>query len=176
MSIFLEPNEENLRYVITILSDFYKISCLKINVTKTHAVWFGNMHDSNIKLCPDLELEWTKEFTLLGIWFDNNLRYMDNNFKIKLTEIKKLLGAWFNRFLTPYGKITVIKSLALSKLSHIALVVPSLSKQRIKEIEKIMYDFLWANNPDKVCREDAKIPIKNGGLGMIDVLKFWQAF
>ena len=50
MDTFYEPTEENLRAAIQILSYFYKVSCLKINVTKTHAVWFGPNYNSNVKL------------------------------------------------------------------------------------------------------------------------------
>ena len=60
---------------------------------------------------------------------------MESNFTTKLAEIEKILGGWFYRFLTPYGKIVVIKTLALSKLSHLALVVPNPTKQMLKQIE-----------------------------------------
>ena len=78
---------------------------------------------------------------------------MESNFNEKLEEIEKMLGAWFLRYLTPYGKITVIKSLAMSKLSHIALVIPSLNKTMVKGVEKILYNFLWNKKSDKVKRE-----------------------
>ena len=67
LSLFMEPSDNNLRNSINILSDFYKLSGLKISVSKTNAVWFGSAHDSNHKLCPDLNLKWVKSFTLLGI-------------------------------------------------------------------------------------------------------------
>ena len=62
---------------------------------------------------------------------------MEDNFTEKVNEIRKMLNLWFLRHLTPYGKITVIKTLAISKLSHIALVIPTLNKTMIKDIEKI---------------------------------------
>ena len=60
---------------------------------------------------------------------------MEQNYLEKMETIKKLLNSWMYRHLTPYGKIVVIKSLALSKLSHIALVVPSLAKKELKSLE-----------------------------------------
>ena len=80
------------------------------------------------------------------------------------------------RYLTPYGKITVIKTLALSKLSHVALVIPSLSSAKIKKLEKIFFDFIWCKKSEKVRRDDTKLPQKVGGLGMIDVARYWTAF
>ena len=101
---------------------------------------------------------------------------MNRNLDSKIEEIRKLLNCWIYRTLTPYGKLVIIKTLALSKLSHAALVIPTLNKNKIKEVETIMFRFLWGNKPDKVSREDAKLSEKAGGLGMIDLKDFWQSF
>ena len=77
--------------------------------------------------------------------------------------------------MTVYGKITVIKTLALSKLSHLALVLPNLDRKQIKEIESIFFKFLWGNKPDKVSRDHCKLSEKAGGLGFIDVKQFWYS-
>lgn len=77
--------------------------------------------------------------------------------------------------MSPYGKIVVIKSLALSKLSHIALVVPSLAKNHLKKLEKILFSFLWSNKTAKISKIDSYKPIKKGGLGMVEVFNFWRA-
>ena len=175
ITIFLAPNEQNLRDALDVLSSFYNLSGLSLNIEKTNAVWFGSGYN-NAQLCPDIKLEWTKEFKLLGVYFDSYLQNMEINFDKKLNEIRKLLGSWFNRQLTPFGKITVIKSLALSKLSHIALVVPTLNKKMIKDIKKMFYNFIWNNKPDKVRRDDAELPNSCGGLSMVSVEKFWKSF
>ena len=104
---------------------------------------------------------------MLGIHFDNKLETMDNNFEGKLTEIEKTLNSWLYRHLTPFGKICIIKSLALSKLSHLALVIPSLSGQRLKVLNTMFFKFLWDNKPDKICRKDVIKPVKNGGGGWV---------
>ena len=138
-SIFLHPTENNLRLALNILQSFYSMSGLKINLSKTSAIWFGVGHNNRQQLCPEFNLEWTTTFKLLGITFDNNLTNMETNFTEKVNEIEKLLNRWYLRYLTPYGKITVIKTLALSKLSHVALVIPSLSSAKIKNLEKNAY-------------------------------------
>ena len=176
MTIFLRPDSNNLRTVVEILDSFYNLSGLKISVSKTKAIWFGVNHNSNLKLCPDISLVWVKTFTLLGINFDNNLEAMENNFWDKIENIEKMLSCWFYRYLTPYGKVTIIRTLALSQLSHIALVIPNPTKQMFKRIESIFFRFLWNNKSEKVCREDAKLPEKLGGLNVPDVEKFWLSF
>ena len=176
LTVFLEPSGQNLRCVMNILDEFYYISGLKISVSKTKAVWFGSMHDAELRLCPDIELQWVKGFNLLGVEFDNNLVNMNINFEKKMDQVCKLLINWSNRHLTPFGKVTVIKTLGMSKLSHLALVIPSPSKDQIKRIERILYKFMWNNGSEKVRREDTKMAVYNGGLGMLDIGKFWMAF
>ena len=88
-TVFLEPNEHNLRNVLKILSDFHNISGLKISVNKTKAIWFGANFNSREKLCPDLMLDWASEFVLLGIDFNNNLDNMDRNYDKKVKEIDR---------------------------------------------------------------------------------------
>ena len=88
-----------------------------------------------------------------------------------------MLSNWSYRYLTPFGKITVIKSLGLSKLSHIALVLPNPTKEMIKRVESAFYTFLWGKGKsEKVRREDTKLPVTYGGLAMPDINIFWTAF
>ena len=113
-------------------------------------MWFGSAADSDQIFCPNEGLIWSKEFTLLGINFDNKLEKMDQNYFEKINDIEKLLNRWLYRHMSPYGKIVVIKSLALSKLSHIALVVPNLAKNHLQKLEKILFSFLWSNKTAKI--------------------------
>ena len=100
---------------------------------------------------------------------------MENNFSTKIGEIKKIFSCWLYRKLSPYGKVVIIKTLALSKLSHAALVVPSLGKNNIKELESLIFNFLWDGKPDKVARESTKISEKLGGMRITDIKDFWSA-
>ena len=79
------------------------------------------------------------------------------------------------RHLTPLGKICIVKSLALSKLSHLALVIPSLTQQRLKQLNSTLFKFIWNGKPDKVSRKDIIKPVSKGGLGMVQVDVFWKA-
>ena len=51
LTIYLTPSEQNLQHVLDIIRSFFHLSCLKISVSKTKAVWFGKDADSDIKLC-----------------------------------------------------------------------------------------------------------------------------
>ena len=166
----------NIRCVITDIQKFYNISGLKINVEKTKAAWFGNLHDLDIQLCNDLGLQWVRDFKLLGLRFNNNLENMSEiNLAEKVAEIKKLLNNWRYRYLTPFGKICIIKSLALSKLTHLSLILPECNDAFAQSLEKIFYNFIWDNKPDKINRETSKVNESKGGLNMVSVKEFWMS-
>ena len=176
LSVFMSPSEENLQAVIEILNRFYMVSGLKISATKTKAVWFGSKIGCGERLCPGLGLQWVSSFTLLGVEFDSSLTLMHSNFTNKLAKMERMLSSWAYRYMTPYGRVTIIKSLGLSMLSHLALVLPNPSKYDIKKIESSLFRFLWEGKPDKIRRDDSKLHQKQGGIGMPDVANFWTAF
>ena len=54
----------------------------------------------------------------------------------KLLEIQKLFDAWSKRYLTPLGKIGVIKSLVVSKITYLTMDIPDPSEGFIQELKK----------------------------------------
>jgi hypothetical protein len=87
-------------------------------------------------------------------------------------DIKSLLQQWSKIILTPYGKITVIKTLAISKINHL---LPNPSNEIIKVLESLFFNFLWNNSRDKIKREVIIKPISEGGLNMIKLKTFLQS-
>ena len=56
-------------------------------------------------------LKWVQEMEILGVVFSHYLRNIaEINLRLKLEEIQKEIVQWRRRHLTPFGKITVIKS------------------------------------------------------------------
>ena len=176
MTVYIHPCGDSLKNVLRVIREFYHLSGLKISVSKTKVIWFGNEANSESVLCHDENIVWDNCFTLLGIYFRADLTEMDQNYFEKTKDVEKLLNSWRYRHLSPYGKIVIIKTLALSKLSHVAIVVPNLSKLEIKKFEKICFNFLWSNKSSKVCKDDTYMPPKQGRLGMVDIEGFWQSF
>ena len=97
------------------------------------------------------------------------------NYKEKIREIKNLLTQWSKRILTPFGKITVIKSLAISKINHLFLSLPKPPDRIIKELDSLFFRFIWNGSPDKVKRDVTIKSYKYGGLKMIKVGPFIDA-
>ena len=82
-------------------------------------------------------MEWgNTQFTLLGITFSTEIKEMEDlNIRPILSIISKEIYKWQRRNLTPIGKIALIKTLLLSRLNHILLILPNLSPSFNKKIE-----------------------------------------
>ena len=174
-NVFLELNEQNLRNAIEILEQFYLFSGLKINMEKCQCIVIGQLPAGDYTLCPDLNLIWKQKFNSLGIDFTSDLSNMDHNFFSKMESVDDSINSWKHRFLSPYGKICIAKTILLSKIAHLALVLPSLTKRQIKTIEDKIYWFIWGGQ-DKVARVEAKLPERKGGLNGPEISSSWQAF
>ena len=122
-----------------------------------------------------MRIKWCTEFKLLGINFDQTLDLMESNYEDCFEKVKSDLSSWKHRFLTVFGKITVIKTMCLPKFTHIATVIPSLSLKRMKEIEREFEIFLNNNNPSITNKTTRYIAKKRNCLGMPKVNTFWRA-
>ena len=52
--------------------------------------------------------------------------------------------------------IYVVQSLCISKLAHLAMVLPDLEENKLKELENLYIDFVWGSGRRKVAYNDAK--------------------
>ena len=72
------------------------------------------------------------------------------SFENKLNEKKKVLNAWSRKNLTPFGRITVIQSLVISKITLLLMNLPDPEEIFFKELNKLLYNFLWNGKNDKI--------------------------
>ena len=167
-TLALENDEKNLEALLDILDKFEACSGLKANVEKTEIIRLGSIKHSKETLLPDKKLKWNneKKFTLLGITFDLNQEDItQGNFEKARKKVETLLSNWTLRNLTLKGKITVVKSLALSKLVHLLMVLPA-PKNFITDIQKTFFRFIWDRGKDKIKRNIMYLPKDKGGLGV----------
>ena len=61
-----------------------------------------------------------------------------------------------------------LKSLAVSQIVYVLSSLPT-SKGVIKEVNALLYDFLWDNKGDKIKRTEMINDYSKGGLKMIDI-------
>ena len=103
-----------------------QLASMFINVDNTKAVWIGSRRNSKLRFMPEINLDWNPvTFTVLGVVFSTDiLEIVTINFENKLNEMKKMLNAWSRRNLTLFGRTTVIKSLVVSKITHLLMNLP----------------------------------------------------
>ena len=176
-TIILDGSERSLLSALNTIEIFGTASGLKMNTSKTKLIWIGRKKFSKEKINTNCKLEWgATDFSFLGIEFNAELNKIPEiNFPNVLSKIDKLLKGWNKRCLTPIGKITVIKTLAVSKLNHIIMTCPVGRSEYIKHLEYKFYAFLWSNKPDKVKRINVTQSYQNGGLKMINLEYFVRA-
>ena len=100
---------------------------------------------------------------------------MDTYISEQSNSIKKLLNTWRFRPFTPFGKITVIKSLTLSKITHLALkplIIDIFDSKIADTLNKIILDFLWDKKPAKINLKAAMLLQSLGGLFLLALAHF----
>ena len=95
------------------------------------------------------------------IGFTNDLKNCsDINYREKFADAKHLFGVWIKRQITPIGRIAVLKSLILSKLIHLFLLLPNPPDYFLDTLQSWCYKFVWNKKPDKINRKTAHKSIK----------------
>lgn len=175
--VFLDGSEASLRETLNTLNQFYHMSGLKINIEKTRAIWIGALSNSHTRLCCDVNLDWSQDsFKVLGVNFSSNVNDIwDLNYHEVLNKVENICKQWTKRKLTLIGRITIIKSLALAKFTHLFLALPNPPGELIKQIERLFFKFLWNNGPDRIKRSTIIKNVKEGGLRMTNISFFIKA-
>ena len=166
-TLFLK-NVESAYEAFKLLNKFEKVSGLKLNTEKCEALWLGPWKQNQEK---PLGIKWPQSIKILGIYFSHNKTEQDNmNFGNIASSIAQLTNLWKQKSLTLYGKITISKSLLLSKLTYKASLL-SVPTKVVKDISTLVFGFIW-NGPDKLKRKTISQDYKFGGLRMFDIDKF----
>ena len=175
--ILLDNDRVSFEETIRTIDTFGKSSGLKLNVEKTNAVWLGSMRNSNQKFMPHLNIKWNPPtFKILGIVFTNDLvDCVDINFRDKFLEIKRLYKVWLKRQITPLGRIAVLKSLILSKLIYLWLLLPNPPDSIVDDIQISIFAFIWNKKNDKIGRTSSTQNFEHGGIGIPNVKSYIKA-
>ena len=173
-TILLDGTQKSLQATLNVLEIFGTLSGLKMNSEKTKIVWLGRKKHSKDKLITNVNLNWNViEFSLLGIHFHVDLpKMIDINYTNIYNKILKEIKNWRKRKLTPIGKITLIKSLFLSKANHLFSILPNPPTTFVKKLEQSFFQFIWDNKPDKIKRTTLMTSYQLGGLNMPNLTDF----
>ena len=175
--LFLDGSRKSFETCINTLYAFGDKSGLKINCGKTCVIWLGSTKNSKVRFMDHLPIEWNPpKFKVLGIWLTNDLKQCSNlNYREKYEDVLNLFRIWIKRQITPIGRIAILKSLILSKLIHLFILLPNPPDKFLDALQKCCYQFVWNKKPDKIKRKTAHKNIKHGGLGIPNLRKFVAA-
>ena len=73
------------------------------------------------------------------------------------------------RDLSPIGKITIVTSLGISQLVFLLSVLPKPPDKFLKDLNSIIFNFIWSGKPDKISRNTIIGDYEKGGLKMIHI-------
>ena len=106
---------------------------------------------------------------VLGVNFTyNTILFIEKNYVDCIKKIQNVLRVWGMRFLTLYGKITIFKSLAFSKLIYIACMSTA-TDDIINLLETIQIEFIWDNKRPNVKHLTLIGDYSYGGLKDVDI-------
>lgn len=153
---------ESIRELLSTIETFGAYSGLKINKSKTEALWIGSESQSRKK---PIGIKWPeKAIKLLGIYISNDRETsIKLNVESRITKIKNLINTWYWRNLTLIGKIQIVKSLLISQLQYLFAVYP-IEDNYIKDINTSVFKFIWNGKKDKIKRKTLVKDICLGGL------------
>ena len=96
------------------------------------------------------------------------------NYKDKIEQIEKELKIWSKRKLTPFGRITVIKTIVISKLNHLFIALPNPTDEIINNLQKNFFHFIWQSGTDRIKRDILMQEYDRGSLKMINLKKLYM--
>ena len=117
--------------------------CLQINLLPFGLKILQTSHSSkfSIAFCTTFKAFW---YVMAMLFFSE-----------KIERVKNILNSWSARRLTLLGKITIIKALAVSQIVHVLTSLPT-HQGALKEINTLLYDFLWESKGDKIKRTNVQ--------------------
>ena len=116
--IFSGAEINSIRAILQELKQFNEVSGLRINMDKTKCIAIGNSAD--VSFIEHLGLKQVNDLKVLGVIYNSsNTNIVKQNLAEILPYVNKEITQWKRRCLTLVGRITVIKSMIISKLVHI---------------------------------------------------------
>ena len=147
--LFLRNTDEVL-LVTKLLKEFKSVAGLTLNLDKTEALYIADDFE-NVSSIQGIACNINGAIRCLGVHVGHNQALCDTlNWEKKILEIEKLFNAWKKRDLTLFGKIIVIKMLAIPKLNLIAQTTAH-KKIYIDQLKRLCFTFIGGKREYSNC-------------------------
>lgn len=158
-------NSYGVGKVIDVFNEYGRASGARLNTSKSKGMWLGRWRTRTDTPCG---LTWVNtSLKIVGLYFG------DGNASLKSWDevsgkFAAVIKKWESRFLTLRGKTTVLESLAVSTIWHVAKIYPP-SRAVVDSLQSSIWKFVWSKKPELVRRETCMSNFSNGGLRIVHV-------
>lgn len=158
---------DSAREFLAAVRTFGDFSGLKLNIEKTEGMWLGSLRNSREK---PLGIVWSeKSLRVLGVYVSYDETESNKlNFDNKVCKAKQLLNLWSSRNLTLHGRIQIVKTFIISQFNFVCSVLPT-PDYIIKQINSLIFTFIWKGKKERIKRSILITDIKQGGLHTPDM-------
>ena len=109
-------NVESVGELVDQLRQFGEASGLDLNVSKSQLMWLGKDRHKRERVCG---ISAAGRVKILGTWFSSTECCASQNLNPIISQIQNTVNRWSQRDLSLKGRITVCKSLLISKLVYV---------------------------------------------------------
>ena len=164
-------DEASIKAMVNVLTKYSEMSGLKLNVNKSKLMWIGSERRRTASVCG---IPAVIRLKILGVYFSATEDCQMDNLEPILKSIKVTINMWQQRSLSIKGRITIAKSLLISKFIYIMPCV-SIQTDQLRQIQSHIMKFLWRGRPPKVAAKSLCQSIRDGGLGAVDVCLLYES-
>ena len=158
-------DERSVEKSFDILSKYEKASGSTINYIKTKAISIGNARHRKPKF---YKISGIKEnVKTLGVHHGYNVDN-DKIWKDIIDRMKNCVHVWKSRKLSYKGKTIIVKNLLLSYCGF-EIEMKGIPDKFKKEIETLIWDFIWEGKVNQIKRDVCCLDIENGGMSMVNL-------
>ena len=158
----LVKNDQSISHLFKIFEIFEKASGIKINISKTKILGFGEWKDRKTWPIQNIATV-TDRISILGITYTFNLKKsIEISWSEILAKIKRKIVILNSRSFTLHQRAVVLNTAVLSKLWYTAHTYP-LPANYSKLINKELFSFLWQGKYNPIKREVVHQSKNNGG-------------
>ena len=165
-------NEASVMELLKTFELFSKYSGLLLNKSKCKLAGIGAKKDVFGESVSELKKVKLSEDSvqILGIHYSyNELILLEKNFITVVKKINNGIAMWKWRCLSLAGKVTVFKTLGISRSVYIAFLT-TIPTKILKMLEEIQNDFLWNGNRPKVAQKTLITLYEDRGLKSVDII------
>ena len=168
---FFLKDEESVKALFRTIKLFSSYSDLKPNKSKCEVAGIGVLKGASWALCGLKLVDLTNNtMKILGLHYSyNEALGNEKNFSDSIKKIENVLRVWRQRNLTLEGKITIFKTLAISKIVFNAYL-STVPVYIIEALKKIQSNFLWNGLRPKIKHDTLCNSYEKGGLQSVDII------